>query len=133
MFCLRRFEKGTTPDKEKALKSLEQAQAYIEKARHNLQSKDFDLVIFCSYTSMFHASRALLFKDGIKERSHVCLIEYVKQKYSRLLDEMNLLDSYRRSRHTALYALDFITTKAQAKEAIKDAELLLDQIGKMIR
>ncbi|MBU2476723.1 HEPN domain-containing protein [Candidatus Micrarchaeota archaeon] len=61
-------------DRKNSLKSLETAKLYIEKAEHTLDSKDFDLTIFCFYTSMFHASRALLFKDGIKERSHVCLI-----------------------------------------------------------
>ena len=118
------------PDEKKALNSLETAETYIVKAHHTLKSRDFDLTIFCAYTSMFHASRALLFKNGIKERSHVCLIEYVRQNYPELFDDMNLLDTYRKSRHTAIYALDFIITEEQAKEAIKDAKQMLEKIRK---
>lgn len=124
--------KKEEPSNEKALKSLKLSEVYIEKARHTLKSRDFDLTLFCSYTSMFHASRALLFKQGIKERSHVCLIAYVKQNYPELLDEMNLLDSYRRGRHAAVYGLDFIVIEEQAKESIKDARHLVEQIKKIV-
>ncbi|MBU2476721.1 hypothetical protein KKG83_04580 [Candidatus Micrarchaeota archaeon] len=46
---------------------------------------------------------------------------------------MNLLDFYRRSRHTAVYSLDFIATGEQARESIKDAEHLLSQIKKILK
>ena len=130
------FEEGLLkkekPSIEKSNSSLQTAEIYILKANNTFKSSDFDLTIFCSYTSMFHSARSLLFKDGIKERSHICVIEYVKQKYSALKDEMHLMDSYRRSRHATIYALDIITTEEQAKEAINDAQNTLKKIRQII-
>ena len=96
------------PSIEKSKRSLEIAKSFIKKAENNLDSKNYDLVLFCCYTSMFHAARAVLFRDGVKERSHICLILYLKEKYPEIKDSLNLLDVYRRSRHTALYSLEFL-------------------------
>ena len=63
----------TKPSKQFALKSLDTSKSYIENAKDNLNLKNYNLVIFCSYTSMFHAARALLFKDGVKAVSYTHL------------------------------------------------------------
>lgn len=110
------------------MKSLENSKRYIQKARDNLKIKNYDVVIFCSYTSMFHSSRALLFKDGINERSHLCMVIYLKEKYPRLKKYANTLDFYRRSRHSVIYGLDILTTEDDAEESIKSAEELLNEI-----
>lgn len=120
--------KKEAPSKEKSVKSLENAKKYIEKAMHNLKSEDYDLVIFCCYTSMFHAARAILFRDGIKERSHVCMIQYISEKYPKIAKICGMLDIYRRSRHNALYALDILYKKEDAEGAIDDANEFLGGI-----
>ncbi len=33
------------------------------------------------YNAFFHTARALLFRDGIKERSHFCVARYIEEKY----------------------------------------------------
>jgi len=30
---------------------------------------------------MLHSPRALLFRDGVKERGHLCVVVYLKEKY----------------------------------------------------
>jgi len=125
--------KKDKPSKEKTTKSFQTAETYLIKAEHTIKNQDFDLTILCSYTSMFHAARALLYTDGIKEKSHVCLILYIKQKYPQLSNEMNLMDSYRRTRHTTLYGLEFMTTKEQAQESIKDAQNILKKIKNILK
>jgi uncharacterized protein (UPF0332 family) len=121
-----------TPSLEKARKSLENARAHIKEANDNLKVGNYNLVIVCCYTSMFHTGRSLLFKEGVKERSHVCLIEYLKNGYPELVDSLVMMDSYRRSRHAAIYALEYRITEFDASEAIKDAEEFLSKIEEML-
>ena len=71
---------------------------------------------------MFHSARAILFKDGIKERSHLCIVSYLRETYPRLKRLANQLDAYRRNRHNTLYALDFLISGDEAQQAIEDAE-----------
>ena len=66
----------TKPSNQYAIKSFEASLSYIEDAKDNLKMNNNNLVIFCSYTAMFHAARSLLFRDGIKERSHICTVSF---------------------------------------------------------
>jgi len=77
---------------------------------------------------MFHAARAILFSDGIKERSHLCIISYLQETYPQLKRLANQLDTYRRNRHNTLYALDFLVSDDEARQAIKDTEKFYKQI-----
>lgn len=126
------FEEGllrkTEPSMDKATRSLEISGEYIEKAKDNLKIENYGIVIFCSYTSMFHAARAILFRDGVKERSHVCIVSYLREKYPELGETTNILDSYRKSRHTSLYSLDYLIDEKDAEHAINDAELFRKRI-----
>ena len=122
----------TKPSKQYATKSLETSLIYIKNAKDNLKMKNNNLVIFCSYTAMFHSARALLFKDGIKERSHLCIVSYIRETYPRLRRLSNQLDAYRRNRHNTLYALDFLISEYEAQQAIEDAELFYKQIKDII-
>jgi uncharacterized protein (UPF0332 family) len=63
----------------------------------------YDLAVVSVYTAMFHAARAILFRDDIKERSHICVIQYIKEKYPHLTEYANALDSYREQAHDALW------------------------------
>jgi len=71
---------------------------------------------------MFHAARSILFYDGIKERSHLCVISYIQETYPQLKKLANQLDTYRRNRHNTIYALDFLISEDEASQAVKDAE-----------
>jgi len=124
--------KKTKPSKQYAKKSLDVSLVYIEDAKDNLQMNNNNLVILCSYTAMFHAARALLFRDGIKERSHLCTVSYLRETYPRLKRLANQLDSYRRNRHNTLYGLDFLVSDDEARQAVKDAELFYKQIRNII-
>jgi uncharacterized protein (UPF0332 family) len=120
--------KKVKPSQQYAIKSLKTSLTYIQEAKDNLQMKNNNLVIFCAYTAMFHAARAILFRDGIKERSHLCVVSYLHETYPLVKHLANQLDTYRRSRHNTLYALDFLITKDEAQQAIDDAENFHRQI-----
>jgi uncharacterized protein (UPF0332 family) len=122
------FRKGllrrTTPSPGAVEKSLSASQDYIEAARQNMDIGNHGLVLFCAYTSMFHAARAVLFRDGVKERSHACIGIYLAETYGNareLAVLAPLLDTYRMSRHTTLYSLDAEEDEEDARQAIEDA------------
>lgn len=69
------YEKGLLrkrrPDPRKCERAMELAHKDLERARKLLESEFYMESRLLSYTGMFQAARALLFKDGIFERSHV--------------------------------------------------------------
>ena len=126
------FQKGllkrTTPDMENTLRSLELSLSNIEDATENMSIHRYRVVAISSYSSMFHSARAILFRDGIKERSHECIPVYLKEKYPQLETLANILDSYRRFRHDAIYGLDFAIDDKEAKAALDSATEFLEKI-----
>ncbi len=89
------FQKGLLKrislDMENSSRSLELSRSNIEDAAANLSIHRYRIVAISSYTAMFHAARAILFRDGIKERSHECIPVYLKEKYPEL--DASLKDS----------------------------------------
>lgn len=126
------FQKGllkrTSPDMENALRSLELSRSNIEDAIENISINRYRVVAILSYTAMFHAARAILFRDGIKERSHECIPVYLKEKYRDMEAPANTLDAYRRFRHDAIYGLDFAIDEKEAKAALDSAKEILEKI-----
>lgn len=127
--CFRKgLLKRTSPDRDNALRSLELSKSNIEDAIENLSIHRYRVVAISSYSSMFHAARAILFRDGIKERSHECIPVYLKEKYPELETLSNIIDSYRRFRHDAIYGLDFAIDEEDAKAALNSAKEILEKI-----
>ncbi len=131
------FEKGLLrrrrPDPLKARRAVEIAQMDLDRAKR-LMDKEFHMesTLFC-YTGMFHAARALLFKDGIFERSHVCVIEYLKEHYVRNhilgVNHLSWLDSMRIDRHEALYGLEVReVSREDAEESLRRASEFVEKI-----
>lgn len=72
------------PDTENARRSIKISNEYLEKAMKNREIECYDVTVILCYTSMFHAARSMLFRDGIKERSHICIPLYIKERYPEL-------------------------------------------------
>lgn len=134
------FNKGLirriAPSKDKAFRSLSKANRWLEEARKSLDFNLFNSCLVSSYSAMFHAARALLFKDGFREKSHYCLARYLEEKYVNTgkLDRaiVDLLDRFRTLRHEDLYELDFLATKDDAEEAVRNAEIIVNEIRRLI-
>ncbi len=50
----------------------------LKKAQESFAQKDFSWSIVKSYMSMFHLARAMLYRDGFKEKSHSGLHMYLE-------------------------------------------------------
>ena len=130
--------KKTKKDIKKAESSLKISKENLEDANSQLESRLFKWAFIAAYTSMFHAARALLYKDGIKERSHYCLCIYVKENYrgiieAKYLNELNIL---REQRHRIMYGDENIRTKeveeVEAESAVVMAEGFLKAVKNLI-
>jgi len=124
------------PNTVKSRRSFEVASAKLEEAEKALRSELFDAAIILSYTAMFHAARALLFKDGIVEKSHVCLAEYLRTEYvkrGRLGAALvNALDSLRVDRHETIYGLETKSGVREAAYAVRKAEEFLEGVEQVL-
>lgn len=131
--CFRkRLLRRERPNLEKSKRSIEVAEAKLNEAKRAFSHGLLDATIVLAYTTMFHAARAILFKDGIVEKSHVCLIEYLKEKYvntGRLSGSLiNTLDSIRIDRHETLYGLETESSEKDAEYCLNKANEFLSTV-----
>lgn len=101
---------------------LELAEQSAVKANKILKAGIPDVAFIIAYTAMFHAARALLYSKGFKERSHYCLVAFLKREYAEteLRNFLNILDNYRQIRNNAQYD-GLQVSSSEAKNAIIDA------------
>jgi len=112
---LKRIQKSP----ERAEKSLEAAAKYLKDARLSLGAGAFSVSVLGSYSAAFHAARAILFIDGVAERSHYAVCEYLREKHGALGSaEVNGLDMYRSLRHNVAYGLESESDEKEAKAAL---------------
>ncbi len=123
----------TRPSENKTRQSLSSAKNSITKAEDNVKIKNMDVAVIMAYTAMFHALRALLFSQGVKERSHICMLEYIKTEFPFLKSLAREADVYRRYRHTALYGLDVLVSKEDASDAIKLANKIIKTVADVLK
>lgn len=109
-------------------KELRNAEHHLENAKKCLSNNLLDLAIVSIYTSMFHASRSILYRDNFKERSHVCLKIYIDEKYYELSEFTRIFNAFRKNRHNMLYGLDVSASKSDAEEGITAARKYLNKI-----
>ena len=118
--------------KETVEKEMENAIRHLDNAERNYEFDMMDVAIVSSYTAMFHAARALLFRDGYKERSHVCLVVFLRERHPETREFAELFDIYRRNRHQSLYGIDYEPLEDDAKAGIDIAREFIDTISGII-
>lgn len=125
----------------KGVPSLEQSKAALAKAKESLgdakfvfQGKRHNATAMMAYLAMFNAARALLFKDGYREKSHACVARYVEAKYSGSfsVQQIEMLDIYREKRHDTQYSAVFNITEDDAAGMLKFAEEFIEKVEKII-
>ncbi len=124
------------PDLAKARSSLDIAAHKLDLAYREKEHELWEGAIVNGYTAMFHSARALLFKDGYKERSHYAVGVFVREKYGHRLEKkfLNAFDSLRLQRHEVLYALERNSEadEEEATDAVEGADGFLQAVEKII-
>jgi uncharacterized protein (UPF0332 family) len=132
------FNKGLLkeipPSRERAEKSIKKAEMYLSEAKQTLEIGVNDLVIIASYSSIFHSARSILFSDGIGERAHFAIYEYLIEKHDDIGKEiLHAFDSFRKLRHSVAYGLDTKVEKKDAENIIEFAEEFLEKVKKYLK
>jgi len=132
------FEKGLLVKARVSGETIEStvnlARHCLERASGNFKIEYFDVTFILAYQAMLHTARALVFKDNIKERSHVCVVLYLKEKYREnpsVVKYLNILDSYRISRHEVVYRGGYVS-REEASDTIEDAKDFLKLAGEIL-
>ncbi|MFH1072302.1 MAG: HEPN domain-containing protein [Nanoarchaeota archaeon] len=133
------FDKGflrkEPPDKRKVDKSIEVALYKLGRARTLFGLGMFEETVLNGYAALFHAGRAILFRDGIREKSHYALFVYLKERYSEKLERrfLNELNSFRLERHDISYSLEKPeVTKEEAEHVIAVAKDFIAAVKKIL-
>lgn len=128
--------RAVEPSLENARASLSAADSWLTEAGTNLDGKALNSSLMASYLAMFHAARAVLIRDGIREKSHYCIARYLEAKYAEkdMLEPVWIrhLDQCRELRHADQYDTGFHATKDEAAEALKMATGFVDRMKRLL-
>lgn len=121
---------------DKAMQSLAQAREWVDEAGYDCDAGALRSALMAAYMGYFHAARAVLFRDGIREKSHYCIGVYLESYREKgLLEDAWVLqfDHMRGLRQSDQYSLEARPTPEEVRQAIADAgrfigrmELLLE-------
>ena len=125
-----------TPNTLMSGKALDMAYDKLDRAIE-LREKGFhDEAVVASYSAMFQAARALLFSEGVVEKSHYCVILYLKDNHKNSLgmELISWLDLYRIERHTWFYGVESMDTdETGSEEAIDRSNEFIDRISNILK
>jgi len=133
-FFEKRLLRKIEVDVEKVKNSMRIAESKLVEAKKLFKAEFFSQAVLAVYTSMFHIARALLYKEGIQEKSHYATYKYLESKFSDKITSSSLsaFDCYREIRHEILYGFEEIINSAEAEEAILNAENFLGEIKRIL-
>lgn len=134
------FEKGLlkkiAPNKSLAFQDLKQAEFFLDEAFDLIKIKKKEMTAIALYNAVFHAARALLYRDGIKEKSHYCLQKYLEEKYEKqkLLapEEVSLFDVLRGIRQEVQYNVSRVKFEEDLGELYDRTEQFIEKIKKIL-
>ncbi len=135
------FEKGllqkTEPSLDLAKKSIKQAEFFLSEAHDLFDMKKETMTVISLYNSYFNTARALLFKDGIKERSHYCVARYLEEEYvnKNIINKkfLNAFETIMSLRHNVQYSTEKIEIEEDLTELYNLCEEFIQVIEKIIK
>lgn len=125
------------PSIEKGRKGLKKGHVFLAQAMRAFDVNAYDSCLITCYQAIFLSAKAVLFKDGYREKSHACVARYIEEKYVKSgkidLRWIELLDRYRDLRHDDEYNVFFFASKKDCEELIKFASEFIEQMEKIIK
>lgn len=128
---LRRVEPSLTKSKE----SIAEAREWLSEARKNVEAEAYKSAISSLYLAIFHSARAVLFRDGVREKSHYCVGVYLgKYVEQGVLEEdwVLIFDRMRSVRHTDQYSFQIHPSKEEVDSGIDIAGKFMNRMEKLL-
>ena len=134
------FERGllrkVEPSRSKSEQSLLQAGEWLSEAEKNLEAEALRSAISSAYLAVFHSARAVLFRDGVREKSHYCIGLYL-QRYVEdgILEEdwPMLFDRIRSVHHADQYSFMALPTVEEVQAGIDLAERFIERMERLLK
>jgi uncharacterized protein (UPF0332 family) len=124
------------PSQTKSEQSLHQAGDWLSEAEKNLEAQALRSAISSAYLAVFHSARAVLFRDGVREKSHYCIGLYL-QSYVEdgILEEdwPMLFDRIRSVRHADQYSFMALPTEEEVQASIDLAERFMERMERLLK
>jgi len=128
---LRRVE----PSLAKARRSLEQSRVWQEEAKKALAAGAYRSALISCYNAFFHAARAILYRDGVREKSHLCVELYLGGYAIKGDLEASWIAQFSRmrsARHMDLYSFSAAPSREEVESAVRDAHAFLARMEKLL-
>ena len=128
---LRRVEPSLTKSKD----SITEAREWLSEAMKNEGSEAYKSAISSLYLAIFHSARAVLFRDGVREKSHYCVGVYLEKYVDEgVLEEdwVLIFDRIRSVRHTDQYSFQTHPSKEEVDSGIDIARKFVDRMEKLL-
>lgn len=128
---LRRVEPSLTKSKD----SITEAREWLSEAMKNKASEAYKSAISSLYLAIFHSARAVLFRDGVREKSHYCVGVYLEKYVDEgVLEEdwVLIFDRIRSVRHTDQYSFQTHPSKEEVDSGIDIARKFVDRMEKLL-
>lgn len=123
------------PSRTKSDQSLIQARDWLSEAEKNLKAEAYRSALSSAYLAIFHSARAILFRDGVREKSHYCIGLYL-QKYvekGTLEEEWPMFfDRIRSVRHADQYTFMAKPSKEEVQSGIDLAERFIERMQRLL-
>ena len=128
--------KKIKPNLNYSKQSIKQAEHFLTESNELIDHNIKDMAFIALYNASFHAARALLFKDGIKERSHYCVNKYIEEKYQEkeliTLRQAIILDSLREKRNVVQYSIEQPEITENLDEIYNEVEEFIERVKEII-
>ena len=105
-------------------KEMKEAENDLKSAEASIYAKDWKWATVQAYYAMFHASRALVYEKGYREKSHYCLLIALKELFANSFsDQINSFEDAMFAREEADYCASY--SKEAAEMAVVGAKQFL--------
>jgi len=134
------YERGllrkVAPSNEKAMQSLAQAREWVNEAEYDCDAGAVRSALMAAYMGYFHAARAVLIRDGIREKSHYCIGVYLESyREAGLLEDEWVLqfDHMRGLRQDDQYSLDARPAIEEVRQSVADAQKFIGRMDRLLK
>ncbi|PKL69003.1 MAG: HEPN domain-containing protein [Methanobacteriales archaeon HGW-Methanobacteriales-1] len=124
------------PSKAKSQLSIKESYKWLDESLKTIDSGAYSSAQLSIYLIFFHAARAVLFRDGIREKSHYCIGVYLDAYYQKgFLEErwVILFDRIKSSRHAGPYSFQTEPTKKEVESELKSAKDFVKRIEDLLK
>jgi uncharacterized protein (UPF0332 family) len=120
-------------DLEKVEKSLEIAENKLFEAKNLYSAEFYETAFLTLYTSMFHAARSLLYRDGYQDKGHFAVYSYLLERYFDKIPKslLNSFNEFKNNRHEILYGFEGFHNPEEVEVAILDCEEFLEEVKRI--